>query len=121
MLLDAVPPAIPAGAEVMTATIDLPPGDPGTPPHRHSGPVFGYMLEGEMVFELEGEAPRVIKAGEAFWEPGGDVIHYQAANNLADEQSRFVVVMLGVPGEPMLTLVDDAELEARRDRRGGRS
>ena len=25
-----------------------------TPPHRHSGPVFGYMLEGEMIFELEG-------------------------------------------------------------------
>ncbi|MEU6264106.1 hypothetical protein [Saccharopolyspora shandongensis] len=28
-------------------TIELPPGDPGTPPHRNSGPVFGYMLEGE--------------------------------------------------------------------------
>jgi hypothetical protein len=24
-----------------------------------------------MLFELEGEAPRVITAGEAFWEPGG--------------------------------------------------
>ena len=35
----------------MTVLVELPPGDPGTPPHRHSGPVFAYMLEGEMVFE----------------------------------------------------------------------
>ena len=82
MLLTQQPPSIPVPAEVMTATVELPPGDPGTPPHRHSGPVFGYMLEGEMTFELEGEPERVIRAGEAFWEPGGDVIHYQAANHL---------------------------------------
>jgi quercetin dioxygenase-like cupin family protein len=120
MLMSEIPPFIPAGAEVMTGTIELSPGDPGTPPHRHSGPVFGYLLEGEMVFELEGEPERVIRAGEAFWEPGGDVIHYQAANNLTDGWTRFVVVMIGVPGEPMLTLVGAAELEARRDRRAPR-
>ncbi|WP_406314821.1 cupin domain-containing protein [Streptosporangium sp. NBC_01639] len=116
-LLHRTPPFIPDGAEVMTATIELPPGDPGTPPHRHSGPVFGYLLEGEMLFELEGEPARVIRAGEAFWEPGGDVIHYQAANNLPGSWTRFVVVMIGAPGEPMLTLVDEHELIARRDRR----
>jgi Cupin domain len=56
----------------MTVVIEFPPGDPDTPPHRHSGPAFGYMIEGEMLFELEGEPERVIQAGEAFWEPGGD-------------------------------------------------
>ena len=101
-------------------TIELSPGTPGTPPHRHSGPVFGYMLEGEMIFELEGEPERVIRAGEAFWEPGGDVIHYQAANNLSDAWSRFVVTMIGVPGEPMLTLVSGHELAERRGRRAPR-
>lgn len=116
-LLHEVPPFLPDNAEVMTATLELPPGDPGTPPHRHSGPVFGYLLAGELLFELEGEAPYVIRAGEAFWEPGGDVIHYQAANNLPDAWTRFVVVMIGVPGQPMLTLVDEAELAARADRR----
>ncbi|WP_028926210.1 cupin domain-containing protein [Pseudonocardia acaciae] len=119
-LLCERPPFVPDGAEVMTMMVELPPGDPGTPPHRHSGPVFGYMLEGEMIFELEGEPERVIRAGEAFWEPGGDVIHYQAANNLADAWSRFVVVMMGVPGEPMLTLVPEDELERRRGRRAPR-
>lgn len=119
-LLHRTPPFIPENAEAMTMTVELPPGDPGTPPHRHSGPVFGYVTEGTIVFELEGEPERLIRAGEAFWEPGGDVIHYQAGNGLAREWSRFVVVMLGVPGEPMLTLVDEAELEARRDRRAPR-
>ena len=115
------PPRIPDGAHAMTAIIEWGPGDRGAPPHRHpGGPCFGYVLEGEMLFELEGESPRVIKAGEAFWEPGGDVIHYQAANNLADRWTRFVAVMVGVPGEPMLTLVSEEELEARRDRRGAR-
>ncbi|MET4426748.1 MULTISPECIES: cupin domain-containing protein [unclassified Mycolicibacterium] len=117
VLQEAMPPAIPEGSHAMTVVVEFPPGDPGTPPHRHSGPAFGYVLEGEMLFELEGEAPRVIRAGETFWEPGGDVIHYQDGNNRDDVKSRFTVTMFCVPGQPMLTLVDDDELEARRDRR----
>lgn len=108
------PPAIAANAEAMTVVIEYPPGSLGTPPHRHpSGPAFGFMLEGEMLFELEGQPPRVIRAGEAFWEPGGDVIHYSDANNRADVRSRFLVTMFCVPGQQMLVLVDDEELAAR--------
>jgi quercetin dioxygenase-like cupin family protein len=78
-------PAIPDDAHVMTVLINHPPGAPGYPPHRlPGGPGFGYMIEGEMLFELEGEAPRVLRAGDAFWGPGGDVIHYQDANNRTD-------------------------------------
>jgi quercetin dioxygenase-like cupin family protein len=108
------PPFIPEGADVMTVVIEYPPGSAGAPPHRHpSGPAFGYMLEGEMLFELEGQPPRVIRAGEAFWEPGGDAIHYSDANNRDDVKSRFVVTMVCVPGRPMLELVDETELAAR--------
>ncbi|WP_336216299.1 cupin domain-containing protein [Nonomuraea sp. LPB2021202275-12-8] len=119
-LQTAKPPFVPEGAEVMTVLIQYPPGDPGAPPHRHSGPAFGYVLEGEMLFELEGEPERVIRAGEAFWEPGGDVIHYQDGNNRTDSWSRFVVTMMGEPGKPMLVVVDDEELAQRRDRRAPR-
>jgi quercetin dioxygenase-like cupin family protein len=113
----AKPPFIPAGAHAMTIVVEFPPGDPGTPPHRHSGPAFGYVLEGEMVFELEGEPPRIVQAGEAFWEPGGDVIHYQDGNNRDDIPVRFTVSMLCEPGKPMLTLVDEEELARRKNRR----
>jgi uncharacterized protein YbjT (DUF2867 family)/quercetin dioxygenase-like cupin family protein len=120
VLQSAKPPSIPEGAEAMTVLIEFPPGDPGTPPHRHSGPAFGYMLEGEMRFELEGEPERVIRAGETFWEPGGDVIHYQDGNNRTDSWSRFLVTMMCAPGQPMLTLVDDGELTQRRHLRAPR-
>ena len=116
-LLEVVPPLIVQSSSAMVRLLELPPGDPGIAPHRHSGPVFGYMLEGEMLFELEGEAPYPIKAGEAFWEPGGAVIHYRASNLLADRTSRFVVVMLCSPGVEMITFVDDEELAAKESER----
>ncbi|BBY16993.1 cupin domain-containing protein [Mycolicibacterium litorale] len=108
------PPFLPTDAHVMTVVIEYPPGSAGAPPHRHpGGPAFGYMLDGEMLFELEGQPPRVVRAGEAFWEPGGDVIHYSDANNRDDVRSRFVVTMVCAPGRPMLVPVDDDELAAR--------
>ncbi|HEY1705780.1 MAG TPA: cupin domain-containing protein [Trebonia sp.] len=73
VLAEVMPPSPLGNPHVMTITVELEPGSPGTPPHRHSGPVFGYVTDGELLFELEGEPERVIAAGEAFWEPGGDV------------------------------------------------
>ncbi len=97
----------------MIATVTIPPGDPGSGPHRHSGPVFGYVIEGEILFELEGQRPYPIKAGEAFWEPGFEVVHYQAANLRTDIASKFVVFMLCAPDVPMMTYLDEAEIEER--------
>lgn len=112
---DVAAPGIPAGAHAMTVVVDYPPGAAGAPPHRHpGGPAFGYVIEGEMLFEVEGRPPRVLRAGEAFWEPGGEVIHYRDANHRDDMRCRFVVTMLCAPDTPMLVLVDDEELAARR-------
>ena len=117
-LQKVTPTFVPADPEVMTIVAEWPPGDSGLPPHRHpGGPCFGYVLEGEMVFELAGQPPRVVKAGEAFWEPGGDVVHYRAANNLTDAETQFVAVMFCRPGEPMLTLLTPEEIAERRSRR----
>ena len=121
VLQEASPPFFPEGAHAMTVLIEFPPGDPGTPPHRHTGPAFGYVLEGEMRFELEGEPMRVVRAGETFWEPGGDVIHYQDGNNRTDSRVRFIVTMMCAPGQPMLTLVDDEELIQRRHLRAAQA
>jgi quercetin dioxygenase-like cupin family protein len=104
---------IPPGAEARTIQVTLPPGDPGAPPHRHPGPLFGFVTQGEILFELEGQPPRVIKVGDAVFEPGGDVIHLQGANNLADAQSQLVVTMFAPPDSPVLTLVGADELAER--------
>ncbi len=105
---------IQAGVEARSVRVTLSPGDPGAPPHRHPGPLFGYVTQGEILFELEGQPPRVLKAGDAVFEPGGDVIHYQGANNLQDAVSQLVVTMLAPPGTPVLTVVSEEELAERR-------
>ncbi len=105
---------VPDGLVARTIRVTLPPGSPGAPPHRHPGPVYGYVVKGATAFELEGEPERVIRAGEAFSEPGGDVIHYKGANALDDEESVLVVTMICEQGAPVLTVVGHEELEARR-------
>lgn len=112
-LLCVTPPRIPEGAHAMTQLVELPPADAGLAPHRHSGPVFGYVVEGRILFELEGEAPREIVAGEAFWEPGGDVVHYQVANLEPHSWSRFVAVCICAPDVEMITMLDAEEIAAR--------
>ncbi|WP_280425505.1 cupin domain-containing protein [Nocardia carnea] len=107
-------PQIPSRAEAMTILVTLPPGSPGSPPHRHSGPAYGYVLKGEVIVEIEGEPERIVKAGQTFWEPGGDVIHYRDANNLDDAESVFLVTMFCAQGHPMLVPVDADELARRR-------
>lgn len=112
-LLEVTPPQIPTGAHAMAQLVELPPADAGIAPHRHSGPVFGYVLEGRILFEIEGEAPREISAGEAFWEPGGDVVHYQAANLDPDNWSRFIAVCICAPGVDMITMLEPEEIAVR--------
>ena len=113
-------PPVPDPAEAMTLQVTLPAGSPGLPPHRHTGPAFGFVIEGEIVFELEGGPARVVRTGETFWEPGGDVIYHQDGNHLADAETRFAVTMFGVPGRPMVVPVSAEELEERRPRRAPR-
>jgi quercetin dioxygenase-like cupin family protein len=46
---------------------------PGHPAglHVHNGPVVGSVLEGSVVFQIEGEAESVLGPGEVFYEPEG--------------------------------------------------
>jgi hypothetical protein len=51
-------------------------------PHRHTGPVFGYVLEGEYDHALNDDRVTTYKAGDTFYEPsdpgealGGRVKH----------------------------------------------
>jgi hypothetical protein len=81
--------------------------------HR-TDPIFGYVTQGEVLFELEGQPRRVLKAGDVLFEPGGDVIHYLGANHLPDAQSQMVVTMFAPPGTPVLTVVSEEELRERR-------
>ena len=43
------------------------------PPHHHTGPVFGYVLEGEYEHALDDQPVKKYKAGDTFYEPSGSV------------------------------------------------
>lgn len=104
----------------MSIQAEWEPGDPGTSPHRHSGPAFDYVVDGAVRFEQEGEPERVVEAGGTFWEPGGDMIHCQDGSALRDAWTWFIVTMMCAPGKPMLELFSDEELEQRAHLRAPR-
>jgi quercetin dioxygenase-like cupin family protein len=61
--------------------------------HRHAGPVFGYVLEGEYEHALNDEPARTYKAGETFYEPSGS-LHRLARNPSAKARTRLLAVIL---------------------------
>ena len=42
--------------------------------HTHPGEELGYVLEGTLQLEIDGQPPRTLKAGEAFFVPAG-IVH----------------------------------------------
>jgi quercetin dioxygenase-like cupin family protein len=75
----------------LTATlveVTYPPGG-SNPPHRHPCPVIGYVLEGAVRMQLQGQAERVYKAGDSFFESPADV-HAVSANASPTEPVRFL-------------------------------
>ena len=57
-------------AKATAVEVTFEPGQGGAP-HRHPGPAFGYVLEGEYEWAIDDQPAKVLKAGETFYEPGG--------------------------------------------------
>lgn len=76
--------------------------DPGAsaPRHTHPGDEISYILEGEAELLIDGEPPRVVKAGEAFVIPAGKV---HGARNTGEVPLRFVGVYVVEKGKPLAT------------------
>ena len=89
------------GQDATLVEVTIPPG-PGSPAHRHSGFVLGYVLEGELLFGTDGETPRVVKAGEAFYEPPG-VVHSTSASAQPDRPVKLLAMIIGEQGKPVTT------------------
>jgi len=62
-------------------------------PHRHAGPAFGYVLEGEFEWAIDDQPAKVLKAGETFYEPTG-CLHRVAKNPAAKGKTRVLAVIL---------------------------
>ena len=60
------------GREAVLARAEFQPGAVA-PKHTHPGEEVGYILEGELVLEIEGKPAVTLKAGDTFFVPAGQV------------------------------------------------
>lgn len=67
--------------------------------HTHPGDEVGYVMEGQLQLTVEGQAPRLVKAGESFTVPAG-VPH--DAHNDGTGTAKLVGVYLVEKGKPLV-------------------
>ena len=84
---------------VRVLTAEFQPGD-RTVFHTHRSPVTVYILQGAFTLELEGRAPVVVKAGQAFVEPPN--VKMTGYNRSATEALRLVIFYVSEPDTPFL-------------------
>jgi quercetin dioxygenase-like cupin family protein len=77
---------------VSVVEVTLEPGQAGKP-HRHAGPVIGYVLEGEYEWAIDDQPAKTFKAGDTFYEPTG-CLHRVSKNPAAKGNTRVLAVVL---------------------------
>jgi quercetin dioxygenase-like cupin family protein len=98
-MLQTVDLSIP-GREAVTAKAELP-GGVSSGRHTHPGEELGYVLEGTVSMEIEGQT-KTLKAGEAFAIPAGKVHN---ATNAGTTQATIVSTYIVEKGKPLATPV----------------
>ena len=76
------------------------------PLHLHPCPTVGIVTEGNIIFEIEGENPQFLKAGDAFFEPSN--IRVAKFNNNGDMPAKFVAFyLLGENEKETIRILDE--------------
>ena len=93
-------------ARATTVEVTMEPGR-GSPPHRHAGPVFGYVLEGEYEHALDDEPVTTYKAGDTFYEPTGS-LHRVSRNPSAKGSTRLLATVVHPRDAKQITIAEPA-------------
>ncbi|MGH9240934.1 MAG: cupin domain-containing protein [Vicinamibacterales bacterium] len=91
--------------EISLTKNTTPPGGASPGPHKHSGPVFAYLVKGEVESQVEPGEPTVYRSGEVFYEPP---LHtHRFYRNLSKTEPAELLVFQVVPkGQPRTIRVD---------------
>jgi len=79
-------------AKATTVEVTLGP-DEASAPHRHPGPAFGYVLEGDYEWAIDDNPVQKLKAGDTFYEPTG-CLHRVSRNPSDKNKTRVIAVVL---------------------------
>jgi quercetin dioxygenase-like cupin family protein len=87
------------GREVRILLIDRPP-EASSPAHRHPGHhSFGYIIDGAYEFAIDGQSPRLLKAGDTFYEPT-TAVHSTSRNPSKEQALKMIVFMVADQKNP---------------------
>jgi quercetin dioxygenase-like cupin family protein len=90
------------GREVVQNRVEI---TPEAPPfrHFHFGEEIIYVLEGELEYQIEGEPPRTVRAGDALMVPAKAV---HAVKNVGGGAGAELATFVVEKGKPLITLAE---------------
>jgi quercetin dioxygenase-like cupin family protein len=90
------------GREVVQNRVDISPEAPAFK-HLHPGEEIIYVLEGSLEYQVDGEPPTTVKAGEVFFVPA-ETIH--AVKNVGTGNAAELATYVVEKGKPLVVLVE---------------
>ena len=84
--------------EVIMGTAEIAAGG-ATGRHSHNGPETGYVLEGTSLLEIDGDAPKMMKAGDSYFIPAGK-IHNASAHGGGN--AKVLAIYVVEKGKPLV-------------------
>jgi quercetin dioxygenase-like cupin family protein len=88
------------GREAIQTIVSIAPGVTA-PRHSHPGEEIIYVLEGVLEYQLDGQPPVTLKAGDVLFIPAG-VVH--SAKNVGSGNGAELATYIVEKGKPLLTL-----------------
>jgi len=88
------------GYEAIQARVDIAPGVTA-PKHKHPGAEIIYVLEGSLQYQLEGQPPVTLKAGDVLFVPAET---FHTARNVGSVNAAELATYVVEKGKPLLVL-----------------
>ncbi len=85
--------------EAILGVAEIPPGA-AAGRHTHPGVEFGYVVEGSASLEVEGETPKLLKAGDSYTIPMGKI---HDAKTVGDKPVKVLATYVVEKGRPLAT------------------
>ncbi|CAN7529764.1 cupin domain-containing protein [Phenylobacterium sp. LjRoot219] len=89
------------GREAIQVRVDFPPGAVA-PGHTHPGEEIVYVLKGSIEYQVQGQPPVTLKAGDVLFVPAGTI---HAARNVGADSASELATYIVEKGKPLVTVV----------------
>jgi len=90
------------GREVVQNRVDIGPEAPAVR-HKHPGEEIIYVLEGSLEYQLGGQPPVTVEAGEVFFVPA-ETVH--AVRNVGSEDAAELATYVVEKGKPLVVVAE---------------